>query len=197
MVIIGINGNPGSGKTTVSEMLFKEENTKVIHLDAIFNTIKAHMPGKSVTSVTRDDGNEVMFLTRNDLYKKVMSNKKLNEYYIRLRRIIGSRILSNQITKAQEEGYKYLIIEGISLFELGENTTFDFLIKMFASYDVRAQRVKKRNLQIEIDASDPMKTELADFKENYLIVNDSSLEDLESKVQDIEDDIKEQIKNRK
>ena len=48
MLVIGINGHPGAGKTTVSELLFNDKNKSIIHLDNLFDRFKIKYFSNSV-----------------------------------------------------------------------------------------------------------------------------------------------------
>lgn len=197
MVIIGISGNPGAGKTTVSQMIFSNSNTKVISLDKIFDVIKEKLPNFLITTTKRDSGEENMFLTRNKLYNSIKNNPTLHAEYLKLRTLLGKKILKRAVDRVKDEDYDFIVIEGVALFDYGDMIPYDFLIKVEAPYDVRSKRVNIRNSKEELENSNPMETFIQDYKANYHILNNASLEELHTKVSDIEEDIIRQLKTRK
>ena len=142
MILIGINGQSGAGKTTLANNLFNDLNCKVIHLDHIFDEIKSLLPETMVLNITRNDG-EVIHCLSNSYGK----NLKL---YPLLRKNIAKILLSRIINNALKDNYDYLIIEGTLLEEYCNLNDFDYTIFISALPEIRYRRVVERNSLIEL-----------------------------------------------
>ena len=201
MLIIGINGRPGSGKTTVSNILFKNDKTKVIHLDSIFNDIKYKFLKNNISILEQKDGTKNPYLTDETRLKKLLYLKQIKIFW----RKIASIYVKEQIIKTIKDlknKFDYLIIEGRALdeFKLENLCNIKFLLK--APIEVRRNRVLNRTLKgisenqlISIVNNDIEKN--IDEK-NYLIINNNgNYENLINKILQIKYLIKEFQKNKK
>lgn len=197
MIVVGINGNPGSGKTTVSQLIFSNENTKVVSLDRIYDTIKKNMPTKMVTQETRPDGNETVYLTHNGFYHFIKNSPLLSKVYRKLWRVLGHKLVWDQLELATVEGYDYVVLEGVSLFEFIDAKDLDLIIYVSADYDVRNSRVQKRNTDNEIKINNPIDIEVDVHTYDVHIDNSFSFEHLCEEVEKTEELFRANVLARK
>lgn len=187
MVIIGITGNPGSGKSTISEMLFKDYNTEVVHLDSLFDNIKKNMPSDMVTTTVRDDGYENIFLTHNKFYKTLRSNPILSKVYSKLRIVVAKSILGKTINEAHHGDIDFLLIEGVSLLDYFDADDLDFIILVTAQDEVRKNRIERRNTKVELEANNPFYTYVSSEVHDIEIDNSGSFDELNKKIGVVEE----------
>lgn len=144
MVVIGINGNPGSGKTTASNLLLNTESKLVIHLDDIFNDVKQLLPKNNVKTFKRDSY-DTMILNRNGLLYKMVNLKIVNKQFELAKKIYANKVLKRKIEQAFIDGVDYFVIEGANLENYGITYLLDYLIFINASQEDRIDRLIKRD----------------------------------------------------
>lgn len=191
MMIIGISGNPGCGKTTFSDMLYAGENRRVIHLDHIYDSIKQSAPKFMITHNVRADGNEQLFVKHNRFYRYVRHNPILSRAYNNLKYVIGRRLTLKEIERAENDNIDYLIIEGLALFNFLFPDEVDFIVRVDVNDDVRRDRILRRNTEEELKDSEVFSDLVTSFEEDITIINDGSLERLAEISAELEDYINE------
>ncbi|MEM7818659.1 MAG: AAA family ATPase [Candidatus Aenigmatarchaeota archaeon] len=186
--VVGITGTIASGKDTVKKILQSKFNCYTVSLSSI---IKAELEKKK---------------------NKNFSRKNLQDLGNELRKKYGTHILAMLAVEYLQRDKELIIIDGIR--NPGE---VDFLRKKFgnkfvligvdANPEIRFERIKKRGNDsdpktweefLEIDKRDQgenepeygQKTKECLEKADFLIINDSTLEDLEKKVNEIAEKIK-------
>ena len=94
-----------------------------------------------------------------------------------------SVLIKLSLEKANNENYKYFIVDAALLFEANFQHFFDYIILVTANKDIRLRRaVKRKNLDLSqikkrmsLQMSDKMKEKHSDF----IVNNDSKIENLE------------------
>ena len=194
MKIIGITGSSGSGKTTISEILDKRQDTKVINADKI---------AKSLTNVETEYFAEIKstFQKQNILLEDGSLNRaKLadliyhdKESLEKLNQITFKHLLPKIADEMQnvETNIKFIVIDAPLLFEAGLDKFCDVTVAVQTSEDTKIKRICARDHISEEMAKDRLKIQKANEfyygKVDYVIVNDeeTSLEELERKVEEI------------
>ncbi|RBQ22537.1 Cytidylate kinase [Candidatus Methanobinarius endosymbioticus] len=180
MKVIGISGLPGSGKSLVTEMA-KKRSISVIHIgDIVREEAKKRNAEVSETSVNlrEEQGDHVL---------AKMSIEKINK----------------QLTNSNDPNNTVFLIEGIrSKYEvdLFRETFKEFiLLSIFSSPSARFDRIKNRKRTD--DSSNYEKFLKRDERElgfgigsaiatsDYIIINDSTLENYESQINEFFDKI--------
>ena len=192
MIIIGINGNPGSGKTTASNLIFNNNFKKVIHLDDIFNDIKELLP-KNNTKTFKKDSEEAIILNRSGLLYKTLNLKIVNKQFELAKKIYANKVLKRSINQAIEAGIEYFIIEGTHLEDYDIVYLLDYLIFIRASQEDRIDRLIKRDKEYSsiifkksLNMADGIKLD----KYNLVIENNGSMDNFKQKCMEITDIIK-------
>lgn len=198
MIIIGINGNPGAGKTTVSNMILQNCNKKVIHLDFIFDGVKDMLPKDSIKKYDRTN-EEMKILNRDSMFFKISHSKHLIEQYKRLKKIYANKFLKNEIKKALKENIDYLIVEGSRLEEYDILYLMSYLIFVEACELDRINRIEKRDgkysyliLKNHLNFLKNINLDKYDF----ILSNIGTLEDLNEKCIFISNVIKDKVKQK-
>jgi len=144
MKILGITGGSGTGKSTVSRML-EEKGFYIIDADKVAREIvEVGMPALAEIkeyfgeSVIKEDNS----LDRRALAGIVFNDKnslaKLNE--------ITHKYITEEIDKRLSEfGGEWAVIDAPLLFESGIGDKCDLILSVVADYDVRKERIIKRD----------------------------------------------------
>lgn len=176
MILVGITGGIGSGKTTVANMFFKEygipvyiaddEAKKLMHGEAIRKEIKALFGPESYD----EEGN----LNRKFLADRVFNNKELLE---QLNAIVHPRVESHFKEWVLQQTSPYILYEAAILFETGRYKELDYTILVTAPEKTRIARVMKRDGVTEEQVKARMKNQWSDNKKkklsNWIIYNEN------------------------
>ena len=183
MITIGITGNIGSGKTTLSK-LFDSKNTYLFNAD---KEAKKHLKKHSVLQrkIINVFGNMILSGTELDFKKlaevafKNQKNQKI------LNGIVWpevSLLIESTLRDAKKNKYKYFVVDAALLFEANFNHFFDYIILVTAEKKIRLERALKRKTmdlsqikkRMTLQMSDNEKIESSDF----IIYNNLSKSDL-------------------
>lgn len=192
MKIIGINGNPGSGKTTASNILFKDDSKKVIHLDDIFNDIKELLPKRNTDTFKTGDS-EAIILNRKGALYKVLNSKVINKEFVLAKKIYANKYLKYVIKKAYKEGIDYIVIEGVHLENYDITYLIDYFIFIEANEEDRVDRLIKRDAEyanIIFKKSLNMSDSIDKSKYDFILENNGSLENFKDSCVEISENIK-------
>ena len=147
MKVIGITGGIGSGKSTVSDII-KKNNFPVIDCDEISreltqkdNTVLDEIRRCFGTSVFDDNGN----LLRQELANIVFSDSSKKKI---LEDIVVTRIFEivrDDLSKHRSLGTKLVFIDAPLLIETGLNRLCDICVLVTADTETRINRVEKRD----------------------------------------------------
>ena len=195
MIVIGLTGGIGSGKTTVAK-IFQEKGIPVFFADdeakklmqdseVLRAKIRATFGDKSYLNNT---------LNRAYLAQIVFSDKSQLD---RLNALVHPAVKNHFIEWQSKQKSKYVIYENAILFESKSNLNCDFIIVVSADKETRIKRVIKRDnisrqevlKRIDNQWTQARKMALADA----VIINDNS-QDLYPQILSIQQDIKKKFK---
>lgn len=147
MMIIGLTGQTGAGKSTVSEILKKYgcyhiDADKVAHevIDSDEN-VKNSLAKKFGEDIINKDGTVNRALLASRAFADSESTLCLNE----ITHPAVNRKIQSIIAKQNEYGVKAVIIDAIALFESGEAKLCDFTVAVTAPRDIRLERIISRD----------------------------------------------------
>lgn len=194
MKVIGITGASGSGKTTISQILNKRQDTKIIDADKMakqmtgfeteyFEEIKKVF---EKDEIILEDGSLNRPKLANLIYNNEENLRKLNS--ITFKHLIPKIVSEiNNVTS----DIKIIIIDAPLLFEAGLDKYCDCTVTLYVPDKLKIARICKRDNITENIAKDRLKiqndNEFYCKKSDYTIVNDenTTLEELERKINEI------------
>ena len=190
MIKIGITGNIGSGKTTLTNF-FDTKKTYIFNAD---KQAKKHLKNHSVLQKKLVNVFGKSILTGINLdFKKLASisfesekNQKI------LNGIIWpevSILITNALETAQKENFKYFIVDAALLFEANFQHFFDYIILVTAEKKIRLKRaINRKNIDLSqikkrmaLQLSDTQKISNSDF----VIKNNLDIQNLKKQFDDI------------
>ncbi|MBR2068737.1 MAG: dephospho-CoA kinase [Candidatus Gastranaerophilales bacterium] len=170
---LGLTGNICAGKSQV-EAILEKKGYKVIDLDKISHKflenneeIKNHfktLDRKIIAGIVFSDSSEKKFLES-----------------------IIHPLLYNYILEEFKKDYEKIVISGALLYEAGFDKLFDKIFFVDAPYDTRLERLMKRNNLSQKEAEKRLQAQNTNYKNHadYIIENNSSLDDLEKTINSI------------
>lgn len=148
MILIGICGESGSGKTLTSEIIARKLNCQVYHLDDLQKEVevwKRRSFLKKFTVPTNDTNGDVRVVIDPRLKGKRMSSKAVENLYEKVKMSALKSIIMKRILKQRVSNAKYFIIEGTQLPVYVPLNMLDIKILMSRDYFFRERDVLKRD----------------------------------------------------
>lgn len=145
-IIVGLTGQSGAGKTTVSKY-FEKNDFAVINCDLVARNVTnaGSECNKSLVKIFPDCFDKSLTLDRTALAKIVFSNEKklklLNDTIFPF--IIAD--INHEINRLISTGKKYILLDAPTLFEAGADSICDVIISCVAERNLRAERISKRD----------------------------------------------------
>lgn len=190
MMVIGLTGGIGSGKTTVANF-FKELGIPIYIADEAGKRLMETSPKirEQIISLFGESSYSGNIPERKYIASKVFSDKTLLE---KLNNIIHPAVAADFKEWLQHQKSEYVIYEAAILFETGGYKKCDRSILVTAPIELRIDRLQKRDnssrneIQQRMDNqwSDDKKSQLADF-----IINNEDLADTKLQVEHIHAEI--------
>ena len=123
MIIIGINGHNGAGKTTFSNMLFSNSNKKVVSLDYLFDNLKNGLFKNYSTSLEKTNGEKAIYLSNDTKLQHLISKKSIEPLYFKMKSILANLLVNKIINESKDNNIDYLKCNDKGIYE-----TSNFLI---------------------------------------------------------------------
>ena len=186
MLIIGLTGNIGCGKSSLSK-IFMDEGIDVVDADIVSRQIFEDEEllqtvfEKFGPSIKNNDGS---------LNRKALGNIVFNddEKLIELNNITHPRIkekIFNQIRNIEEQGKPIVILDGALLVETGYLDDVDKLIVVTCDEEIQIERIKKRDNCTKLEALSRIKSQMSQVEKvkyaDYTIDNSDTIEELKNK----------------
>ena len=200
MVIIGLTGGIGSGKSSVAEM-FKDEGAYVIDFDYL-----ARVVVEPDTPAWRDIvvyfGQEILSpdrtLNRSKLAEIVFSDAQSRKA---LEGFTHPRIFEKRDTLLKDIKTKdpkaIVIVDVPLLFELSLNKNFGKIILVYVSRDVQIERAIKRDALLKEEVEKRLKAQINIEKKkllsDYIINNEGSLKNTRDQVRKVIHELKKLV----
>lgn len=191
MLLVGLTGNIGSGKSTVAQM-FSERGATIIDADILARRaveVGTAAYGKIVARwgarVLAPDGH----LDRAALRRIVFADHDQLEELNQIVHPEVERLRLRLIEQARLRGDQVVICDIPLLFERHMTDRFDRIVLVDASRALRLERLTKDRDLRETDAMDmiaaQMPAELKRARADYIVENDGTFAQLERRVQDV------------
>jgi len=146
MIIIGLTGQTGAGKSTVAKMLTEYG---CVHIDADVLAKTVIQTSETVLNSLKNEFGADIFkngsLDRKTLAKKAFSSIKNTEKLNAVTHPAVTKAIEKIIESQRQKGAKAVIIDAIALIESGEDKLCDFTVAVVAPRDVRFERITKRD----------------------------------------------------
>ena len=146
MIIIGLTGQTGAGKSTVAKMLTEYG---CVHIDADVLAKTVIQSSETVLNALKEEFGAGIFkggaLDRKALAKKAFASVRNTEKLNALTHPAVTKAIEKIIESQKQKGAKAVIIDAIALFESGEDKMCDFTVAVVAPRDVRFERITKRD----------------------------------------------------
>ena len=152
MKIIGITGNSGSGKSTISKLISKNYEAKIIDADKIAKEMTKNN-GEYLQAIRQAFGNDVIKnneLDRKKLADIVFLNRAEKEKLDGLTFEYVVEEIKKELEANQNLDYQYIILDVPLLFESKLDKLCDYTIGVIAPKTEKIKRICKRdNLSVE------------------------------------------------
>ncbi len=196
MIIIGITGGSGCGKTTVSNIL-SNNGVDVVDCDLVarkivepnepaLNEIKTYFGSEYIKEDGTLDRKKLASLVFSDSEKLLKLNELTHKYveeYIDL-------YIKN--SKAEIVG-----IDAAALIESGIYKKCDYLICVLADKKIRVERIIKRDMLSKEEAISRINAQKNDTfyieKSDYIVYNNDNIDSVNNKIREILDEIRSKI----
>jgi dephospho-CoA kinase len=191
MLLIGLTGNIGSGKSTVAQLL-SERGATIIDADVLARRA-VELGTAAYEQIVARWGDEILttdgHLDRAALRRIVFADHEQLEELNQIVHPEVERLRARLVDQARKRGDRLVICDIPLLFERHMTDKFDRIILVDAHRGVRLERlVNDRGLN-ETEAMDmiaaQMPAELKRARADFIIENDGTLTQLERRVQDI------------
>ena len=147
MKIIGITGNSGSGKFTISKLISKNYEAKIIDADKIAKEMTKNN-GEYLQAIRQAFGNDVIKnneLDRKKLADIVFLNKAEKEKLDGLTFEYVVEEIKKELEANQNLDYQYIILDVPLLFESKLDKLCDYTIGVIAPQTEKIKRICKRD----------------------------------------------------
>ena len=198
-MIIGITGNSGSGKTSISKLLKKELEADIINADEVVKEMS--MPGEVYyNEIVKVFGEDVL-LENGQINKPKLSDIifESSEKRDTLNSLTFKYIVEEIKIRADLSKCEIVIIDAPLLIESKLNETCDIVISVIAEEDIKLKRICERDNIDEIIALNRInaqpKNEFYIKNSNLVIINNNS--NIEKQVEGIKELINSKILNNK
>ena len=196
MKVIGLCGGSGSGKGVVSS-LFASRGIPYIDTDAVYRQLISG-DGPCTKALSDEFGKEIIS-PDGSVNRRVLANivfgSENSDYKLKKLNSIAHKFILDQTRKKLDEfktlGFKAAIVDAPVLFESGFDKDCDFIISVIADAKIRVERIIVRDNIDKISAEARIAKQLSNeeliSRSNYVIENNSDLQSLEKKVNEIAD----------
>ena len=174
MIIVGLTGGIGSGKTTVSN-IFKDLGIPVYIADVeaknLMNSSKVIK--RKLIELFGSRAYENDQLNRTYIASKIFND---DTYLKRMNAIIHPKVANHFKHWLQKQTSKYVIKEAAIIFEHNMQSQYDYIITVIANEENRIDRILKRDNTTKDKIVSIMKHQLSDEEKvklsDFVIIND-------------------------
>lgn len=185
MIVVGITGNSGTGKSTFSKVLAQKMNAIIIDADKIAkqSAKKGEIYYNKIVEFFGEDILENEEINRKKLATIIYNNEKQRDYLNLLTKEYIVEKIKKEIEKNKNEN---IIMDVPLLFESGLNDLCQVTISILSEEETKIKRMIRRDKINEETAKQRLKIQANDEyyikKSNYIIVNNEA--DLEKEAEE-------------
>lgn len=193
MIILGLTGGIATGKSTVSKYLKQHHNLTIVDADVIARQVVE--PGtKAYDAIVKKFGDDILLpdktLDRPALGRKVFGNEPNRQFLNSVVHPAVRKEMLKQAIKAYMKGYDIVVLDIPLLFESKLDRFCSSTLVVSCDGEKQLQRLLARDSHLsEEDAKKRIASqfpiEQKEEKATYVIKNETTLEDLYAKVDDL------------
>ncbi len=187
MIVLGLCGTSGSGKSTVS-LCFRERGAAILDCDVIYHELISK-PTSCLRAIGREFGADLIrsgSLDRAALREIVYHDEKKRLKLNRLTHAFVKRELKSRMLVLRSENAPVCVIDAPLLFEARLDAWCDAVVGVFAPLELRVDRLMRRDgisrEAAELRLSKQIPPEELEKKCRFRIENDGDLSALQSAV---------------
>tara|TARA_Y100000815_G_C13299501_1_gene484075 strand:+ start:862 stop:1455 length:594 start_codon:yes stop_codon:yes gene_type:complete len=177
MIIVGLTGGIGSGKTTILRY-FESLGVPVYIADKeakeLMNSSKVIK--RKLTELFGEKAYENGELNRSYLATKIFNNKAL---LAKMNAIVHPKVASHFKNWLKKQNAPYIIKEAAIIFENNLEDQYNYIITVVADEDLRIQRVMKRDNSSKEKVKAIIKNQLPDsekIKKSHFVITNNNLD---------------------
>lgn len=191
MIVVGLTGPMGSGKSAVAKT-FVELGYKLVDADAVARKV-VEKDSPTLRVLAENFGDDVLnadgTLNRRLLAQRAFSTKEGTQKLNSITHPAIIEMVKSEILRFEKEGFTKVVYDAPLLFESNSNILCDFVVSVIAPKQQRIVRVKLRdNLSVD-EIEDRISAQYDDTfyteKSDYVIYNDGSVAELMTKTHSI------------
>lgn len=194
MIIIGVTGKSGAGKTTFSNFLGERKNVGVIHLDDLINGVKED---KFKNQIRKRSKNDNPVLLPSKLHSIINNNRFIFRAFTTIKRFMMKDRIDAEIKRFKVEGKDAVVIDSCYLTDLVDKKLFNSIICVKRPYTKRVQAVMEREHESEskidmVTRDMPYKRKISRVKNgdyDYVIINSLGKEELKNASEKVYDEV--------
>lgn len=195
-ITVGLTGQSGAGKTTVSDEFLKN-GFYIINCDTVSRMVTCAGSDccKALCVIFPTCFNSELELDRKKLGEIVFSDKEKLEL---LNKTIFPYIIeyiNNKIDYAVKNDERLILLDAPTLFEAEMEGSCDYIVSVVANFDLRVSRICKRDNITEMQAKNRLYSQKSeDFfreKSDFIIENNTDLETVIKQTQNVINTLKE------
>ncbi|WP_452221018.1 dephospho-CoA kinase [Lacinutrix salivirga] len=194
MIIVGLTGGIGSGKTTVANF-FSALGVPVYIADVEAKKLmnRSKVIKRKLIALFGEDAYKDNELNRKYIAEIIFKNKEMLN---KMNAIVHPKVAKHFIKWTKKQNASYIIKEVAILFENGSYTSCDFIITVTSPKQTRLKRVIKRDASTTKKVESIMKNQWEDdarIKLSDFVINNDNLEDTRCQVVKIHNKILKSI----
>ncbi len=196
MIIIGITGGSGCGKTTVSQLLSKN-GVDMIDCDLVARQIVE--PGNPALDEIKDYFGIEYINKDGTLNRKKMASVVFNssEKLLKLNEITHKYVKKYIDSYIENSKADFVGIDAAALIESGIYKQCDYIISVLADKELRKERIMLRDNLLENEATERINSQKNDEfyieKSDFLVYNNGNKPEINTRVMEILDDIRSRM----
>ena len=194
MIVIGVTGKSGAGKTTFADFLGERRNVGVIHLDDTINGVKEEKFKNQIRKRTNNNG---PVLLPSNLHSVINNNRLFFKVFTGIKRYFLKDRIEAEMKRFKAEGKDAVVIESCYLTDLVDRKLFNKIICVKRPFKKRVQAVMERDQEpmdkIDMVTRDmPYRRKISNVKNSdfdYVVINTLGKDELRNAAEKVYDDV--------